>query len=178
MHKSLGPLLEEWNRAVSDDFDYTPNPTFPVALAIGGADADLAINDLLVDFKTREEITNPWLRDTLFQLLGYTLLDLDDSLGIRRVAILLPRQPYIAIWKLDDLLGRDADEVLPKLREAFAGVLATVLASQLGVHETEDKEPGYEADKLTTQSVTLSPSETSSGTLRNGFDAGTPTELD
>ncbi|TFC38972.1 hypothetical protein [Cryobacterium sp. TMT2-14] len=150
MHKSLTPLLEEWNGAVSDGFDYTPNPTFPGALAIGGADADLAINDLLVDFKTREEITNPWLRDTLFQLLGYTLLDLDDSLGIRRVAILLPRQPYIAIWTLDDLLGRDADEALPKLREAFAGLLTTMLSSQLVEDETEDEETDVEPDRITT----------------------------
>lgn len=131
MHRSLTPLLEEWDEAISHGVRYTPNPSFLGSVAVGGADADLAISDLLVDFKTREEITNPWLRDSLFQLLGYTLLDLDDSLGIRRVAILLPRQPYIAIWTLDDLFGRNADEVLPELREEFAGLLAEIMSERL-----------------------------------------------
>lgn len=123
MRDAVGPLLDEWNRGIEAGDDYVPNPRFLASVAVGGADADWAVGDLLVELKTREEITSPWIRDTLFQLLGYALLDLDDSLGIRRVGILLPRQPYFAVWTLDDLLGEDASEALPILRADFAVLL-------------------------------------------------------
>jgi len=133
MHKPLVPLLEEWKEAADQGYAYTPNPTFMGSPAVGGADADLVVGNLLIDIKTREQITNPWIRDTLFQLLGYALLDVDDAHGIRRVGILLPRQPYVAIWTLDDLLGRDTEEALPELRDEFADLLAQTLADRLGV---------------------------------------------
>jgi hypothetical protein len=123
MRNAVGPLLDEWNRGIEAGGDYVPNPRFLGSMAIGGADADWAVGDVLVELKTREEITRPWIRDTLFQLFGYALLDLDDSLGIRRVGILLPRQPYFAVWTLDDLLDEDASEALPRLRADFAVLL-------------------------------------------------------
>jgi hypothetical protein len=123
MRNAVGPLLDEWNRGIEAGGDYVPNPRFLGSVAIGGADADWAVGDVLVELKTREEITRPWIRDTLFQLFGYALLDLDDSLGIRRVGILLPRQPYFAVWTLDDLLDEDASEALPRLRADFAVLL-------------------------------------------------------
>lgn len=125
MRRAVGPLLDEWNLGIEAGVDYVANPRFLGSLAVGGADADWAVGDMLVELKTREEITSPWLRDTLFQLLGYALLDLDDSMGIRRVGILLPRQPYFAVWTLDDLLQKDADEALPRLRAAFAVLLTS-----------------------------------------------------
>lgn len=128
MRRSIGPLLDEWNRSIAAGVEYVPNPTFLGSVAVGGGDADWVVGDLLVELKTREEITSPWLRDTLFQLLGYTLLDLDDSLGIRRVGILLPRQPFFAVWTLDDLLNEGADEALPRLRADFADLLTIALA--------------------------------------------------
>lgn len=124
MRRAVEPLLDEWNRSIEGGVQYVPNPRFLGSVAVGGADADWVVGDMLVELKTREEITRPWLRDTLFQLLGYALLDLDDSLGIRRVGILLPRQPYFAIWDLDDLLQKDADAALPRLRANFAVLLA------------------------------------------------------
>jgi hypothetical protein len=123
MRRAVGPLLDEWNRCIEAGGDYVPNPRFLGSGAVGGADADWVVGDMLVDLKTREEITSPWIRKTLFQLLGYALLDLDDSLGIRRVGILLPRQPYFAVWALDDLLGEDASQALPSLRADFAVLL-------------------------------------------------------
>ncbi|WP_173921721.1 hypothetical protein [Agromyces sp. Marseille-P2726] len=130
MHKPLVPVLDEWNQAAAKGIAYVPNPTFLGSVAVGGADGDLVLNDLLVDVKTREEITNPWLRQSLFQLLGYALLDVEDSLGIRRVGILLPRQPYFSVWKLDDLLGKDAEDALPELRDRFAGLLSGMLRAR------------------------------------------------
>lgn len=138
MHMPLASLLEEWNGAISGGTDFTSNPTFLGSAAVGGADADLVVGDLIVEIKTCEQITNPWIRDTLFQLLGYALLDIDDSHGIRRAAILLPRQPHIAIWTLDDLLGRDADEALPELREEFTSLLTEMLEIRLGEVEGDD----------------------------------------
>ncbi|MCG2623034.1 hypothetical protein LVY72_14115 [Arthrobacter sp. I2-34] len=123
MRDAVEPLLDAWNRGIEAGGDYVPNPRFLGSVAVGGADADWAVGDMLVDLKTREEITSSWIRDTLFQLLGYALLDLDDSLGIRRVGILLPRQPYFAAWTLDDLLDEDASEALPSLRADFAVLL-------------------------------------------------------
>jgi hypothetical protein len=136
MRNAVEPLLVKWSRDVEDGGFYVPNPGFLGSSAVGGADADWVVGDTLVDLKTREEITNPWIRDTLFQLLGYTLLDLDDSLGIRKVGILLPRQPYFAVWTLEDLLQEDADEALPSLRSDLAVLLvsnrATAMANALG----------------------------------------------
>lgn len=124
MRDAVEPLLDEWNRNIEAGSDYVPNPCFLGSMAVGGADADWAVGDMLVDLKTREEITSPWIRDTLFQLLGYALLDLDDSLGIRRVGILLPRQLHFAVWSLDELLGEDANSALPAIRADFAALLA------------------------------------------------------
>jgi hypothetical protein len=131
LHKTVAPLLDKWKQDVAAGAGYTPNPHFLGSTAVGGADADLAIGDTLVDLKTREEITNPWLRETLLQLLGYALLDLDDSLNIRKVGILLPRQPYFAVWTLEDLLGTDAEIALPSLREEFAVLIAEMPRGQI-----------------------------------------------
>ncbi|GAA1337713.1 hypothetical protein [Arthrobacter roseus] len=91
MRDRVVSLMGKWNRVIAAGDHYVPNPSFLGSPAVGGADGDCAIGDLLVDLKTTEKITNPWLKDTLFQLLGYALLGLDDALGIRRVGILLPR---------------------------------------------------------------------------------------
>lgn len=130
MHHAVTPLVAQWNQEIAAGDRYMPNPNFLGSPAVGGADGDWAIGDLLVDLKTTEKITNPWLRDTLFQLLGYTLLDVDDSLGIRRVGILLPRQPFFAVWSVDELLNRDAADALPELRAEFADLLSEMLEQQ------------------------------------------------
>lgn len=138
MHQPLEPLVEEWNEAVANGAAYTPNPQFVGSAVVGGADADWVIGELLVELKTREDITNPWLRDALFQLIGYTLLDLDDSLIIRHVGILLPRQPYLATWDLDDLFGRDAEGALPELRESLAALLIDMIPGDAGEDDIDE----------------------------------------
>lgn len=127
MRDGVASLLKQWNQDIAAGDRYASNPHFVGSPMVGGADGDWAIGDLLVDLKTTEKITNPWLRDTLFQLLGYVLLDLDDSLGIRRVGILLPRQPFIAVWSLDEIFGLDAEIALPELRAEFADFLINSL---------------------------------------------------
>lgn len=131
MHRAIVPLIDEWNQAAASGLPYVANPHFIGSIGVGGADGDLAISDLLVDVKTRQDITNPWLRESLLQLVGYALLDLDDSYGIRRLGILLPRQPYFSIWSLDDLLGANAEQALPELRERFGRMITSRLIRQL-----------------------------------------------
>ncbi|MFI2563562.1 hypothetical protein [Paenarthrobacter sp. NPDC018779] len=124
MRNAVEPLIAEWNNDLeSGNIDYVPNPDFLGSSAVGGADADWVVGDMLIELKTREVITNAWLRDVLFQLLGYVLLDLDDSFGIQRVGILLPRQPYFAVWSIPDLLRQDSQEALQSLRNDFASLL-------------------------------------------------------
>jgi hypothetical protein len=127
MHRPIENLLTQWRQDVAQGAYYAPNPSFMGSFAVGGADGDLIIDDLLVEVKTREEVTNPWLRETLFQLLGYALLDLDDAHGIRRVGIMLPRQSHLQIWSLDEFFGTDAEYVLPVLRNEFAVLLSEIL---------------------------------------------------
>lgn len=140
MHSPISELLAEWGRAAAEGTPYEPNPTFLGSPAVGGADGDLVIGDLLIDVKTREEVTNPWLREALFQLLGYVLLDVDDAHGIRRVGIMLPRQTHLQIWSLNELLGAEAADALPVLREEFATLLVGIRNTRTGNASPADAE--------------------------------------
>jgi hypothetical protein len=87
---SAVPQVNSWNAEVTDGARFEPNPNFVGSDLVGGADADWMVGDVLIDCKTSERLTNPWIRNTLFQLLGYTLLDFEDSLHIRQLAIWVP----------------------------------------------------------------------------------------
>jgi hypothetical protein len=139
MHRAVEPLLEKWNLEIAAGSQYVPNPSFVGSPVVGGADADWVVGDTLVDLKSREQLTNPWIRDTLIQLLGYALLDLDDSLKIRKVAILLPRQIFFAVWTLDDLLDKNATEALPRLRADFAVLLHEMLGPLLATTNVSEE---------------------------------------
>lgn len=131
MHNPLREVLGQWSQEVAEGADFTPNPTFLGSRFVGGADGDLVFDGVLVEVKTRETITNPWLRESLFQLLGYVLLDIDDAHRIRDVAIVLPRQPHMRHWSVDELLGQDAEQALPELRDAFARLLVDMKVERL-----------------------------------------------
>lgn len=146
MHAPIAELLAQWTQEIAEGMEYEPNPTFLGSPAVGGADGALVISDLLIDVKTREQITNPWLRECLFQLLEYVLLDLDVH-GIRRVGILLPRQVHMQTWSLDELLGRDAEEALPELRDNFTELLAELLEDRIAVDETSKRSPGLRTSR-------------------------------
>jgi len=120
---SAVPQVNSWNAEVTDGARFEPNPNFVGSDLVGGADADWMVGDVLIDCKTSERLTNPWIRNTLFQLLGYTLLDFEDSLHIRQLAIWVPRREAMQLWSLDQILGKPAEEALPKLRESFQGML-------------------------------------------------------
>lgn len=97
-------------------------PTFDGSLDVGGADADMILDGLLVDVKTT---TTPKIAaDMLHQLLGYVLLDYSDRHAVREVAIYLSRQRRLVRWPLDRLLENlGAPGGLPELRTAFASAV-------------------------------------------------------
>jgi hypothetical protein len=115
--------IATWREQIDAGALYVPNPTFPASLLVGGADADWIVADALIDCKTVEKLAAPWLRETLLQMIAYTLLDLDDDLSIQTVAVWLPRQAAVMEWTLDALLGADAEKALPKLRDGFLAAL-------------------------------------------------------
>ena len=82
------------------------NPTFRLSRDVGGADADLVLERCLLDIKAT---VNPRLDPMwMLQLLGYVLLDSDDSCNIDAVGVLLARQGVLTRWPLDRLLDRAA----------------------------------------------------------------------
>jgi len=95
------------------------NPTFDGSRFVGGADADLIVDNCLIDIKTT---INP-LKDAewVYQILGYVLLDWHDENHIQEVAIYLSRQCFLLKWSLDDLLlelmGKPGS--LPELRQQW-----------------------------------------------------------
>jgi hypothetical protein len=80
-----------------------PGPCFAGSFDVGGADADLIADDLLLESKAH---ANPAATacDTLRQLLGYLLLDYDDSYQIAQVGIYYGRHAHLIHWAIPDLL--------------------------------------------------------------------------
>jgi hypothetical protein len=74
------------------------NPTFRGSLDVGGADADIIVNQTLIDFKCTSKIDATKLRAAALQLLGYVLLDYDDDYAIAELMVYLPRQR--SAWRL------------------------------------------------------------------------------
>lgn len=78
---------------------------------VGGADFDLLVNGCLFDFKAtrRPKITTRQLR----QMMGYWLLDYDDALKIRSIAVSLVRHGHTEYFNIErDLFPAGSFEVL------------------------------------------------------------------
>ncbi|MBA3823159.1 MAG: hypothetical protein H0X24_04530 [Ktedonobacterales bacterium] len=93
----------------------------------GGALDPLLVGDTLYLIKatTQPAIMGIWLRE----LVGYSLLDLNDHYHIGRVGLLLPRQSAALTWSLADLaqqLAGEAPAPLAELRREFAQVRRVV----------------------------------------------------
>ena len=99
------------------------NPTFGRASAlVGGADADLVLDDTLIDVKTVKEAS--FTRDTFNQLLGYYTLhviggvgDLDPKPEINRVGVYFSRHAHLHVLDLDAVIDRST---YPDFVEWFA----------------------------------------------------------
>lgn len=77
----------------------------------------------LIELKTQKSPRASW--QTLYQLLGYVLLDFDDTYGIDSVGVYLTRQGVLVRWPLEgylqDLHGQPVD--LGKARSIFEDLL-------------------------------------------------------
>lgn len=124
MNANIGQL-EQWSEMIASGHRLNSNPEFIGSDLVGGADADWMVGDTLIDCKTYVKLTPGTLRQFLRQLLGYVVLDLDDSLGIRNVGIWLPKQGRTRTWSLSLLLGGDPEELLPRLRSGVESALNT-----------------------------------------------------
>jgi hypothetical protein len=91
----FGPLIEPVLRGA---LPYDANPKFAGSMAIGGADADFIIGGTIFELKTLKALNAPALRNALLQLIGYALLDYDDTYRIRNVGLYLSRQEWVAAW--------------------------------------------------------------------------------
>ncbi len=100
------------------------NPVFSGSRLVGGADGDLIVDNCLIDVKVSASRCPD--RDWVYQLLGYALLDLDDVLGIERVALYHARGPALMTWGLQELVDEAAQSPvdLSALRAAFRVVLS------------------------------------------------------
>jgi len=102
---------------------FTLNPTFAGSSDVGGADADLIVDDCLIEIKSsiRAGIDSSWLH----QLVGYILLDYDDQHHLHSVGIYMARQGLLLTWSLMDFLclltGNDQIS-LSQLRQEFRTV--------------------------------------------------------
>ncbi len=100
------------------------NPTFgETARLIGGADADLLIDDMIIDIKTTKHLQ--FLRRDFDQLLGYYILNKIDGMNgitpkpkVRKVAIYFSRFAYLHVYELNKIINRDT---LPIFIDWFAG---------------------------------------------------------
>lgn len=110
---------------------WTLGPTFDGSV-IMSADADVIAAGLLLEIKTslgrkrRDGIRQASLdKQTILQLLGYTLLDFSDSYRISQVGLYAGRYAHLATWDLPRLLnelgGRQVD--LKAERAAFRDLL-------------------------------------------------------
>jgi hypothetical protein len=88
-------------RARTRPKDCTPAPTFPTDRI--SADADLAIDGLLLDFKSTR-YTRTLRQAEAWQLVGYLLLDTADQYRIDTVGLYLSRSGTLASWPVEEYL--------------------------------------------------------------------------
>lgn len=91
------------------------NPRFNAALLVGGADADIVLDDMLIEIKTVKTFCIS--RSRLNQLIGYYLLDcingINDSgkpSSIKRFGIYFSRYGYFWSIKVEDLISKNLTE--------------------------------------------------------------------
>jgi hypothetical protein len=91
------------------------------------SDADVIAAGLLLDLKTDSKLSLGVT--TIFQVIGYALLDFDDAYRLTEVGTFSARYAYLATWDigvlLDELAGHHVN--LPSVRREFQQLLLTKL---------------------------------------------------
>lgn len=81
------------------------NPTFKNSSLLGGADADLIIDDILIDIKT---VVNAIItKDMLSQLIGYLVLADFDNIKINKIGIYFSRYNELQLFDINDIITKE-----------------------------------------------------------------------
>ena len=107
------------------------NPTFDGSIDVGGADADIIIDDTLIEIKSsiKPTIDGYYIQE----LIGYTLLDYSDRYQIRNIGIYMVRQGILLQWELKECLAHLSNYLhydLGQLRSQFQEMLASQVATK------------------------------------------------
>ena len=92
------------------------NPTFQGGRDIGGTDADLILDNCLIEFKATVKSEIEKVR-TLYQLIGYSLLDYDDEFALERLGVYMARQGEFIEWPIVNLFERLMGQKPPPLQD-------------------------------------------------------------
>lgn len=115
VRQDLHALLAAYRRDQHPQWAGRPvvlNPTFAQSEALGGADADWTIADMLWDLKTTTRPRDR-LAESLLPLVGYALSDTPDTSGITTLGLYFPRFGQTLTWDLDPLLRCVGRQALP-----------------------------------------------------------------
>ena len=146
----LGSLRNGASRAIA-------GISFSGSDLVGGADADLLVDGLLLDFKSTHAATTIG-RSDVYQLAGYTLLDFDDDYRINRVGVYWTRHGVLRTFTVPvffKLLG--ATQSVAELRTQLRGELAA---------DAERRQRMYAARTREGQQVTTDASATPRADIR------------
>jgi hypothetical protein len=120
----LARVALEDNRALAEAEQLLFGPTFAQSLALGGADADIIADGLLLDLKSTKQSRVVGAPE-LWQLVGYALADTNDKFGIDSCGIAALRwRSRVTLPSMDllrDLSG--VEQPLTEWRAEFAGLL-------------------------------------------------------
>ncbi len=81
------------------------NPVFADSRLVGGADGDLIVDGGYIDIKATREPGKVSPSAWPWEILGYVLLDVDDSFGIRSLGLYLARQVLLLTWPVEDFMA-------------------------------------------------------------------------
>lgn len=97
----------------------TLNPIFDGSTDVGGADADMILDNCLLEIKAAVsfKVSRP---EWIYQLLGYTLLDYSDKHQINSLGFYLARQGAYIRWPLDAFITTLAGQKMPPVAELRA----------------------------------------------------------
>ena len=113
---------------LSQQFDkpMIANPTFLGSNDVGGADADLIVDNCLIDIKTTKSRSLD--RETAYQLVGYLLLDYKNEYHIERLGFYMSRIPAFISWPVDDAIAVMSNglETVSSLRESLKSFLSSL----------------------------------------------------
>jgi hypothetical protein len=109
-------ILSVWGSRINQP--YVPNPTFAGSVDVGGADADWILGDTLYDCKTSRK-RNPFDVQHFLQIVGYVLLDYDNTYNIQQVGWYFARQQIILEMPINRIF-RDLTKSRESLRKCLS----------------------------------------------------------